>query len=416
MDQDDAPAVPGGDLGAAAESIARIIGNPATAGDGPAQADTDARRPGGAKAASQGRHDTGDAADADRAGDAGDDGTRDEGAEAPEGADATADRKSGGGEGHDVEADTGTPASEPPPFWPAQLREKWSALPPDVQALLTEHETARVRETNQRLEAAAAERKAAVDKATADLRKALDNETQRHAQALSAIAPELIRDYEQAKAEFERKYANGVPNPGDDPEAYQQYAWERDVLAQKQARVEAWAREWRSNQEAMERRASEQLAAQREHTYQVLARAFPREFGEADAALKSYREIGEYLMNPRTFADIGEAPFAPDVVQTVDRDPKLVLLARKAMLYDRLQARAAAAVQQARQQPAKPAQPDQQVKDEGQKPARKPAGRVQQPGTRRPEPGARESFVAARNKARQTGRVEDAAEAIRHLV
>lgn len=84
------------------------------------------------------------------------------------------------------------PAIEPPRFWPAEAKARFSELPRDIQELLSQNEDRSVKATSKSLQEAAEARKAAAEEAS----------------NLAALRGQLDQHIQTAKARFKSKWEN----------------------------------------------------------------------------------------------------------------------------------------------------------------------------------------------------------------
>lgn len=209
----------------------------------------------------------------------------------------------------EAEAEPKAPPIEPPAFWDAEAKERFKALGPDLQKVIAEKERERESVFGKTQREAAEARKVAESERTA-----IQNERQQLAKRLTSqidhlesMDPVLAegRKTDWAKASLE------------DPIAAQQkwFAWQQREMHVAQLSRERDAARQRIEQDAV-RKAEEVLATKLDF------------WGDSEKRKTFQSELRSHLQSEG---------YAPEEISGIS-DPRAVLTARKAMLYDQLMA------------------------------------------------------------------------------
>lgn len=205
-----------------------------------------------------------------------------------------------------------TPAIEPPRSWSKEDAEFFKQLPPDAQAIVARRESERDKAV-QRSTTEAAEVRKAAEAATA----AVEAERARYAQNLAFLAKDL--------------QANMGPEPDwqrlaqEDPAGYVRARAEWDAKAQKlQTAMAEHQRVTAQVQAAQQKQHADKLAEENAKLVEVIPG-----WSEPTVAKKEFGDVMSYLSKEYGYDDT--------LLDSID-DHRLVVLARKAMLYDRAKA------------------------------------------------------------------------------
>lgn len=278
-------------------------------------------------------------------------------ASAPEDAAGAAETQAG--EGAEAEAEAGAVApAEPPKYWPQDAKAKFAELPPELQAVVLAQEGPR--------EAAAA-------KAKEEARQAVEQASQQ-LEGVQRLSEELSKFLPQAVQTFASRWGT---EPPDWVAFAQQHGTEQMTLAKAQFEREAGELQ----RVAQATREAEQQAqtAYVQGEFERLKTLDP-ELADPDKGVERRTEVTKYLLG------VG---YTPTVLQNISASD--MVIARKAMLWDQANAKA-----------AKPNPPPK-----APPPATRPLARGGTPAA--PSDPKAKASQSARNRFVQTKSIADAA-------
>lgn len=284
-----------------------------------------------------------------------------------EGADAAPAEEQPSGEEQGEDTEDAPPAVEPPSSWARDYKEMFKSLPPELQRAVAERERDRDVDLRRGQDEAA------------NLRKTAEAE----AMQARAIREQLHRELtETLPALKERMDAwsgiDWIKLGAEDPGEYARLRAIYDVEREQFGRAEQ--ERYRLDQQAAgERQQAMQSWVAEQET--KLVKLIP-EWKDTDKGRRELTDVRAYLKDQGVH---------PTLVAQLS-DAGQISIARKAMLYDRAQARIS--------KPAPPAA----------------APRVQRPGSARPEPSADEASERDMNRLRKSGDPRDAAALIKRML
>jgi hypothetical protein len=222
-----------------------------------------------------------------------------------------------------VEAEPQTPPIEPPAFWDAEAKERFKALGPDLQRTIAEKERERESVFGKTQREAAEARKAAEAE-----RQAIQSERQQLATRLTSQI-DYLESMDPVLAEGRK--TDWAKASQTDPIATQQkwFEWQQREMQVAQLSRERDAARQRIEQDSV-RKAEEVLATKLDF------------WGDSDKRKSFQTELRTHLQ--------GEG-YSTDEISGIN-DPRAVLTARKAMLYDQLMAQQATIASKLKQAPA----------------------------------------------------------------
>ena len=282
-----------------------------------------------------------------------------------EATDAAPDESQPSGEDDQGEAEPedAPPPIEPPLSWSADKKEAFRALPRDVQEYIATRE--RERDTEIRRG----------QNEIAEQRKAIEQERQQYASQLQALIPALQQSIAGEFADI-KTIADVERLARDDPDRYARWQAKQTALQAAQAHQLQLAQQQAKEHE-------ERLKAWTAEQEKILLEAIPAWKKDLAAGQREIGAIKEYLVSQGV-----------DREQAANlRDANLILLARKAMLYDKAQAAKAQA-----------------------KPVVKPAPKVVKPGAPQAQTPNEERIAAQRKELKRSGRIDSAAKLLENFL
>jgi len=257
------------------------------------------------------------------------------------------------------------PAIEPPPTWKAELKDKWSALPRDLQQSLAQWETERNQGFNSKLnESAEAKKVAETVKAQAE------QERQRYAQQLdsliqqaTALDPVLAQASKMTAQDWEQAWKTNPAETG----LFKQQVENR--IGQIQA--------WQSQQQQLK---EQQLAQLQSAEHQKLLSKVP-EWSDETKRTQLEGDLSKTLKDVYGFTP-------PEIAKVYDH--RHVLVALDAMRYRQMMA----------------------AKDTAQTKKVVPVQKVVKPGAAQDQRGESPRVKALKQRAQRSGRMEDQVNAV----
>ena len=284
-----------------------------------------------------------------------------------EGADAAPDEGQPSGEEQGGDTEDAPPAVEPPSSWARDYKEAFRTLPPDIQRVIAERERDREVELRRGQDEAA------------NLRKAAEAE----AMQARAMREQLHRDLTETLPALKQRMdawssIDWIKLGAEDPGEYARLRAIYDVEREQFSRAEQ--ERYRLDQQAAGER-QQKIQSWIAEQEQRLVKLIP-EWKDTEKGRRELTDVRSYLkdqgVDPQLVAQLSDAG--------------QISIARKAMLYDRAQARIS--------KPAPPAV----------------APRVQRPGAARPDTSSDESQQRDMDRLRKSGDPRDAAKLISRMI